>query len=118
MEACSQFITPVELAKDIAEVSGKKVDTVHLSESDFFTDEHKKKITEELWINLRLFHKRCGDLLDCLAMPGPSCKVRQMTMHHREMKRDVAASKAVVPNQWDSKAWLRNSPEMKNIVGY
>jgi len=33
------------------------------------------------------------------------------------MKRDVAASKAVVPEQWDCKAWAQNSSQLKEALG-
>ena len=58
MEACGEIIRCDDLAKVLSEVSGKKVESLHMTEDEFYSEGLKKKITEELWINYRMFHER------------------------------------------------------------
>ena len=48
LDAISQIYTVAELAKMLSDFSGKKVDTLHLSDEQYKSEEMKQKATPEM----------------------------------------------------------------------
>ncbi len=59
MEACSEKISIADMAKVLSQVSGKSVDTLHMTDDYFYNAaELKEKITPELWLQYKMFYHK------------------------------------------------------------
>ncbi len=57
------------MAKVLSEVSGKKIETSHISKEAFYDPALAQKVTPELWINYDFFYRRCMTcFFDCPAL--------------------------------------------------
>lgn len=57
MHACSEILTLSEMARTIAEVSGMKVDTLHLSAEVFDSEDFKNQCTMAVWHNYNVCYR-------------------------------------------------------------
>lgn len=98
------------MAKVLSEVSGKQIDTLHLTEEAFYSDKMKKQLPAEMWNSYDVFyHKSVGRPVEG---KGDADDGR------RAWKLDVAASKAVILEAWNCRAWAQENPELRATLGY
>ncbi|EJT47955.1 hypothetical protein A1Q1_03190 [Trichosporon asahii var. asahii CBS 2479] len=90
MDTSTEDLTPGKIAQALAEVSGQKWETQHLSDETFLALE--QQIDYEWWINFYALFKG-------------------------EMKRDTPASRKIAPSAMDLKQWLQ-TPEAKAYFKY
>ncbi|WWD16136.1 hypothetical protein CI109_100561 [Kwoniella shandongensis] len=93
IQACGEILTTAQIAQVVSELSGKTIDTLHLSEEAFYSDETKAKCTEELWLQYRIFYERT-------------------------FNRDPAQSRQVVPDVWDCRQWALNNRDLKEMLNF
>ncbi|WWD01150.1 hypothetical protein V866_008089 [Kwoniella sp. B9012] len=82
-----------EMAQILSEISGKKVDTLHLTKEAFNSEGMKKQLGEEMWKNWDLFV-------------------------NKRITRDVKASMALAPGAWDFKTWAKNDKTIREILQF
>ncbi|WWC69237.1 uncharacterized protein I206_103174 [Kwoniella pini CBS 10737] len=91
--AASGKETTAELAQILSEISGKKVDTLHLSKEYFQSDAMKKELGDEMWHNWDLFIEN-------------------------RISRDIEASVAIAPGASDFKTWAKNNAGIKKLLDF
>ncbi|WWC60886.1 uncharacterized protein I303_103462 [Kwoniella dejecticola CBS 10117] len=84
--------TTAEMAQILSEISGKKVDTLHLTKEYFNSEAMKKQLGDEMWHNWDLFIEN-------------------------RITRDVKASMQVAPRASDFKTWAKNNEGVKKLLG-
>ncbi|WVW82855.1 hypothetical protein I302_104867 [Kwoniella bestiolae CBS 10118] len=82
-----------EIAQIFSEISGKKVDSLHLTSEAFNSDGMKKQLGEEMWKNWRLFVEK-------------------------RITRDVKASQALAPGAPDFRTWAKNDKGIKELLNF
>ncbi|WWC69236.1 uncharacterized protein I206_103173 [Kwoniella pini CBS 10737] len=92
IQACSDIISVAQMASTLSDVAETKFDTLELSKEEFYSEDYKKKTDKEIWVNMEMFYRKL-------------------------IRRDVAASKKLVPDQWDFKQWAENSKEFRKVAG-
>ncbi|WVR05369.1 hypothetical protein IAU60_002383 [Kwoniella sp. DSM 27419] len=90
--ACTSEYTIAEMAQALAKISGKTVNTGHITKDIFYSDNMKSQLGQELWDNWKLF------------VEG-------------KLTRDVSASQAVAPKSWDFEAWAKQDQGVKQVLG-
>ncbi|WWC89780.1 uncharacterized protein L201_004706 [Kwoniella dendrophila CBS 6074] len=85
--------TTSEIASILSEISGKKVDTLHLTKEYFHSEAMKKQLGEEMWLNWNLFIEK-------------------------RITRDVKASLDAAPGAWDFKTWAKNDKGIKELLQF
>jgi hypothetical protein len=112
VRAVSERLTLRAWADILAEVTGKKVATLNVSVEDFEDGTELKKVaSEEVYLQFLAFHRGLV-LVDLGRVP-----VFTAYIWYRLIHRNVEESKAVYPDQWDTRAWAKQSEELKAIVG-
>jgi len=91
IEACSELITVKKWAEIISEATGKPCSTLGIAEDEFMNDKDKYQQVPELYLNYKAFADG-------------------------KVGRDVEASRAIYPDQWDTKAWIAQSDDFKKLV--
>lgn len=91
IDACSEVITVKKWAEIISQATGKQCTTLGIGMDDFMNDKDKYQQVPELYLNYKAFADG-------------------------KVGRDVDASKAIYPDQWDTKAWIAQSDEFKKLV--
>ncbi|KAK6903178.1 hypothetical protein I203_108442 [Kwoniella mangroviensis CBS 8507] len=82
-----------EIAQILSEISGKKVDTLHLTKEAFSSEGMKKQLGEEYWRNWDLFV-------------------------NKRITRDVKSSMALAPEARDFKTWAQNDKTIREILQF
>lgn len=83
-------ISITDMVKELTKATGRPWDSLHVTRDEFMAK--KDSMDEELWLNYLAFV-------------------------NGEMKRDVAKSKALVPEAEDFAAWLKGSAKAKELWG-
>jgi len=91
IDACSEVITVKKWAEIISQATGKPCTTLGIGMDEFMNDKDKYQQVPELYLNYKAFADG-------------------------KVGRDVEASKAIYPDQWDTKAWIAQSDEFKKLV--
>ena len=63
MNAIGEIIKLSDMARVLSEVSGKKVNTPHMTREEFYDPELPKKVGPELWENMDIFYKKYVNIL-------------------------------------------------------
>ncbi|KAL1412596.1 hypothetical protein Q8F55_000343 [Vanrija albida] len=92
MYAAGDNITAGEMARALSDVVGKPVQARDLSREEFYALDKDGKIDHELWLNY-------------------------LAIVEGRWKRDVQASREIVPEAWDFKTWAENTPGVKVRFG-
>ncbi|WVQ69836.1 uncharacterized protein L199_008057 [Kwoniella botswanensis] len=90
--ACSDILTVSEMASILSDVAEVKFNTLGITKEEFYSEQFKAQNDKELWLNMDLFYRKL-------------------------LKRDVAKSKELVPEQWTFRDWAEQNHEFKRIAG-
>ncbi|WRT67345.1 uncharacterized protein IL334_004315 [Kwoniella shivajii] len=85
--------TIAEMAATLSEISGKKVEPLHMTKKAFNSEETKKQLGEEMWDNWNLFVEN-------------------------RITRDPKASMENAPGAMDFKAWAKQDKGVKEALGF
>ncbi|RSH85557.1 hypothetical protein EHS25_003696 [Saitozyma podzolica] len=90
IDACSEYLTPVDIANTLSRATGKPFETLHITKDEFYTDKNKAEASL-MWPFFRAGYEGY-------------------------LKRDIAASRAVNPKQGTFAEWAAASKDLKAAI--